>query len=464
MRQGLGKYRCLGAARKSRAVSLGKKTSWQTLETTPGPSLLPGKIKLSGDGIPCRPSLFLLGCCLAVVGWGLAQQVPVVPQAHAQQVAISTPHLGVGESYFESIGTSWGARGKNWFVQFGGAPVLPGFGTPGAANPGANFGVGWVKGECSAYLWVYGTQGCSRSLIGVTPTVVLPSGGVGWVADIVVTPFVMGFIPVVGYAPIVGFCPVYVFPWQGRPWYCCPCWPGRCWWGPWHTGAPIPWMRERAFQPGEGQDAEVEDPNERFRQAFPRHQREAFPRHAREAFPQGPWAKNLHSEQSRSGTEVGFVPGGKPLRESSVSLDPRLLRCEQQASVSQKQMEFGEESSGRNFRGPLPDETGAQGPKSTAELPVASVAELAALRARELAEREKEAQDYLERARKAQEEGRLGVAKVYYQTAARKSSGRIREAALSALAVLNGSKDVGTADSSRLARQELQRGANDPLR
>jgi alkylhydroperoxidase family enzyme len=127
-------------------------------------------------------------------------------------------------------------------------------------------------------------------------------------------------------------------------------------------------------------------------------------------------------------------------------------------------MEFGEESSGRNFRGPLPDDTGAQGPKSTAELPVASVAELAALRARELAEREKEAQDYLERARKAQEEGRLGVAKVYYQTAARKSSGRIREAALSALAVLNGSKDVGTADSSRLARQELQRGANDPLR
>ncbi len=463
MRQGLGKQACRLGVRKSRVTSGSQNTPGQTIEVTSGLSLLKAIIKLCRGPITGNPG-FLLLCCLAIVALDVFRWVPLVPRAHAQQVVISTPFVGLRESYFESIGTSWAARGKNWFVQFGGAPILPGFETPGAANPGVQFGVGFVKGDCSGYLWVYGAQGCSRSLIGVTPTVILPSGGVGWVADIAITPFVMGFIPVVGYAPIVGFCPVYVFPWQGRPWHCCPWWPGTCWWGPWHTGAPAPSMRERTFQPGEGQDAEAKDPNERFRQAFPRHQREAFPRRAREAFPQGPWAKIAQSEGSGPPTRVAFVPAAGDFGEAPGPLVVPFLEDGRPSAGFGPEMRLEQQPSGRNSCGPLPGETGTQGSKSTAELPVASVAELAALRARELAQEEKKAQEYLERGRRAQEEGRLGVAKVYYQMAARKSSGSVREAALAALASFNGRGEIGTLDSSRVAQQGSLPVSQDALR
>jgi len=463
MRQGRGRQLWLLGVRKSRVLSPCQNIPGQTKEVTSGPLLVKAIIKLCRGPITGKPGLLLVWC-LAIVGLVSFRWVAPVPQAHAQQVGVSTPFVGLRESYFESIGTSWAVRGKNWFVQFGGAPILPGFGTPGGANPGVQFGVGFVKGDCSGYLWVYGAQGCSRSLIGVTPTVMLPSGGVGWVADIAITPFVMGFIPVVGYAPIVGFCPVYVFPWQGRPWYCCPCWPGTCWWRPWYTGPGKSSVREKGPQPGEARGTGMEDLNERLRQAFPRHEREAFPRHAREAFPQGPWAKNAQSEGPGPAPRVAFVPAAGDFGEAPGSVVVPFLKDGRQVAGFGPEMRLEQVSSGSNSRGPVSSETGTQGSKSTAELPVASVAELAALRARELAQKEKEAQEYLDRGRKAQEEGRVGVAKVYYQMAARKSSGSVREAALATLAALNESGEIRASDSSRLARQESPRGGNDPLR
>ncbi len=122
--------------------------------------------------------------------------------ALAQQVTVSTPYTSVNDSFFEHMGTSWGAQGKNWFFQFGPS------GNPNSAAPqfglfdpsaGANLGFGWNGG---GFLGNF-SQGSRRSFTSVTPSVTVPNGGTGMIMDTSVSPFVMGYIPVVGGFPIV---------------------------------------------------------------------------------------------------------------------------------------------------------------------------------------------------------------------------------------------------------------------
>ena len=122
--------------------------------------------------------------------------------ALAQQVTVSTPLTAVSDSFFEHTGTSWGAQGKNWFFQFG-PPGNPNGAAPqfGGFNPsaGANFGFGLNGG---GFLGNF-SQGSRRSFTSVTPSVTVPNGGVGMIMDASISPFVMGYIPVVGGFPIV---------------------------------------------------------------------------------------------------------------------------------------------------------------------------------------------------------------------------------------------------------------------
>ena len=136
--------------------------------------------------------------------------VGAVPAVGQQQVTVSSPHTAVSDSFYEHTGTSWGARGKNWFFQFG-PPGNPNGAAPqfGGFNPsaGANFGFGFNGGGFLGTL----SQGSRRSFTSVTPSVTIPNGGTGMIMDTSISPFVMGYVPVVGGAPIVALPPMQPF-------------------------------------------------------------------------------------------------------------------------------------------------------------------------------------------------------------------------------------------------------------
>ena len=128
---------------------------------------------------------------------------PVIAQ---QQVTVSSPHTAVSDSFFEHTGTSWGAQGKNWFFQFGppgnpnnAAPQFGGF----SPSAGANFGVGFNGGGVNGGFLGNFSQGSRRSFTSVTPSVTVPNGGTGMIMDTSVSPFVMGYVPIVGGYPMV---------------------------------------------------------------------------------------------------------------------------------------------------------------------------------------------------------------------------------------------------------------------
>lgn len=127
--------------------------------------------------------------------------------ATAQQVTVATPQTTVSDSFFEHMGTSWGMRGKNWFFQFGpqgnpnsAAPAFGGF-DPSA---GANFGLGFNGGGFNGGLLGNFSQGSRRTLTSTTPMVTVQNGVPGFVADASISPFVMGYVPVVGGYPAFG--------------------------------------------------------------------------------------------------------------------------------------------------------------------------------------------------------------------------------------------------------------------
>ncbi len=142
--------------------------------------------------------------------WIVGVMIGLVPVA-GQQVTVSTPYNQVTDSFFEHTGTSWGVRGNDWFFQFG--PGSPNNAAPpfGGFDPsaGATFGFG---GRGGGFLGNF-SQGSRRSFASVTPSLTVPNGGFGTISDVSVSPFVMGYIPVVGAFPIMPPSPVApVFP------------------------------------------------------------------------------------------------------------------------------------------------------------------------------------------------------------------------------------------------------------
>jgi hypothetical protein len=134
-----------------------------------------------------------LSALLACVVWCAAAQ--------AQYSRIDAPFGSIGNSFYESIGVSWGLQGNGWFARFGGPPVMPPFGSFDPAAQG-QFGAGFRGGGVSGFLNFSAGQGSDSFMGSQTPSVVLPNGGFGFVSDTLQRPFVLGIVPVLGSEPV----------------------------------------------------------------------------------------------------------------------------------------------------------------------------------------------------------------------------------------------------------------------
>lgn len=78
--------------------------------------------------------------------------------------------------------------------------------------------------------------------------------------------------------------------------------------------------------------------------------------------------------------------------------------------------------------------------KPAGDQPVRGVAEVKAQRAAEQATKLSEANDYFQRGQKAESDGKKGVAKVYYQMAARRATGQLKDQVLARLDAVSGTR------------------------
>ena len=125
--------------------------------------------------------------------------------ARGQDIQVTTPLVGVNDSYYEAMGVSWG-------FQFGGpsSQVFGSFnqGSAGSAippfggydpNASARFGFGSFNNNGGGFsLGLEMGKGSTRTMTSNSPSVVVPNGGVGSIFDGSFRPFVTGVIPVVG--------------------------------------------------------------------------------------------------------------------------------------------------------------------------------------------------------------------------------------------------------------------------
>lgn len=133
--------------------------------------------------------------CIVVLG--LHQQVD------AQQVTVGAPFNSMSEGFYEHMGTSWGGNFKGVDFSFGGGASQPQF---GGYDPTAEsrLGFGFGGRGYSGNFSLFGGQGFSRNLVSQTPMVTLPQGVPGYFSDTSQSPFVISQIPIVGAGgPIV---------------------------------------------------------------------------------------------------------------------------------------------------------------------------------------------------------------------------------------------------------------------
>ncbi|MFH1266630.1 MAG: hypothetical protein ABIK89_12950 [Planctomycetota bacterium] len=296
-------------------------------------------------------------------------------EVSAQQVTVSTPYHSVNDSFFEHMGTSWGLSGPNWSFSFGGGPLqaAPQF---GGFDPsaGANLGFGWRSGGAGGFFNGNWSQGNRRSFVSQTPMVTLRNGVPGYFSDTSQTPFVMSYVPVVG-----GF-PALMAPVQPMPRYMAP--------GPSYSGT----GRNAVLSALERHRAE-RDERERLDDASA-----AEAAAARMNVPARP------NVQNPGGPEDLILTGSSPAPADVAAGEPSQELAAARAS-----------SAGR---------------------PTLSVAEARRLHAAEQAEQEGEALEYVRRGRIAEAKGKPNVAKVYYQRAAARASGKLREQILARLDAL----------------------------
>lgn len=152
------------------------------------------------------------------VGWWIAAALVVAaaPQAaQAQMSHNSTPFGAARGSFFERIGTSWGASGKNWRfdVGGGGAPQAAFGGGMNAPGAGAAGGFAVIGPKARGYFTWEASQGSNNTYTNQTPSVTTLNGYPGFVADVSQSPFVISVVPVVGggSAPLMSI-PQYYSP------------------------------------------------------------------------------------------------------------------------------------------------------------------------------------------------------------------------------------------------------------
>lgn len=307
-----------------------------------------------------------LGLALAALGFALSLGAP----ARAQQATVSTPFRQLNDGFYENIGTAWSLQGKGWNFRYGAlnnaAPQFGGF-QPGS---GANFGIGGMRGGVTGQLNANWSHGYRQSLVSQTPSVTLQNGVPGSVADVSVSPFVMGFIPVVGNYPVLGGYPLIGM----------------------MTPTPTP-VYKQAVPQGAAVPSGPGAVQEALRRAKANSTGDAEKQVA-EALAEG------------AGLRAQQAPAPKTARKQQDDLS--LVGAVADESLNRPASAVGQLQT------------------SSAGRAAPSVAEARRLRAAENASQDAEALKYMELARGAQESGKPGVAKLYYQMAARRASAELK--------------------------------------
>lgn len=137
----------------------------------------------------------------------------------AQQVTVTTPLIGVNDSYYEHINLGWGMHrrgpGGSWFLNYGGPmAAIPPYGGYVPGND-FRFGMGTSGFGGGAHFQLSAAQGSSRSMTMVAPSVTMMNGARGSIFSGSIRPFVTGLIPVVGDYPVM--VPYAEYPQFGSP-------------------------------------------------------------------------------------------------------------------------------------------------------------------------------------------------------------------------------------------------------
>jgi hypothetical protein len=123
------------------------------------------------------------------------------------QATITTPYHNLGDGFFERMGVGFGFHIRGLSGNVGGNMVTPPFGgfDPSAGLTGG-FGIHGpgVSGRLGFSL----AQGSRQGLISQTPSVTTLNGYPAYFGDASLSPFVMGYVPVVGGVPRGSFLPM----------------------------------------------------------------------------------------------------------------------------------------------------------------------------------------------------------------------------------------------------------------
>jgi hypothetical protein len=130
-------------------------------------------------------------------------------ESQAQQVTVGTPFHTLSDSFFEHNGVTWGGNWRGMNFSFGNASLAsPQFGN---FNPGAGLSTNYsinTKNFQANFLLSF-SQGYHQSSVTQAPSVTMMNGQTGTISDTSLTPFVISQIPVVGAFPIMpNFSPV----------------------------------------------------------------------------------------------------------------------------------------------------------------------------------------------------------------------------------------------------------------
>jgi hypothetical protein len=123
----------------------------------------------------------------------------------AQQMAVGTPLNVVGDSYFEHIGVGWSTNIKGVHVAFGGAATPPFRQYDPSAGIRTTFPFG--GGDVRGVFGLTAAEGYRQNFVTQAPSVTMTDGQRAFFADASLTPFVVGYAPIVGGYPLYGVFP-----------------------------------------------------------------------------------------------------------------------------------------------------------------------------------------------------------------------------------------------------------------
>ncbi|MCC6126057.1 MAG: hypothetical protein IT426_13925 [Pirellulales bacterium] len=123
---------------------------------------------------------------------------------YSQQITVGTPFNSLNEGYYQRYGIAWGLNWPGGFARFG----MPNHAVPpfGHFDPSGGLQSGWRFGNrnFNGNIFLSAAQGSYRSFTSQTPFVTVMNGYPGAFYDVTISPFVVGFTPVVGGYPMSG--------------------------------------------------------------------------------------------------------------------------------------------------------------------------------------------------------------------------------------------------------------------